>query len=104
MIKANSLNGERYRVMGVDACRAGWVGIVLCAGESSAYFESEIEDLAAAAERDGPLDAIAVDMPIGLPDAGRRAADMLVRQALGPRWATVFITPVRAALGCDDYT
>ncbi len=103
MIKANPLNDERYRVMGVDACRAGWVGIVLCAGESSAYFESEIEDLAAAAERDGPLDAIAVDMPIGLPDAGRRAADMLVRQALGPRWATVFITPVRATLGCDDY-
>jgi predicted RNase H-like nuclease len=103
MIKANPMNGERYRVMGVDACRAGWVGIVLCAGESSAYVESEIEDLAAAAERDGPLDAIAVDMPIGLPDAGRRAADMLVRQALGPRWATVFITPVRAALGCDDY-
>src|SRR5258708_10389883 len=103
MIKANPMNGERYRVMGVDACRAGWVGIVLCKGESSAHVESEIEDLAAAAERDGPLDAIAVDMPIGLPDAGRRAADTLVRQALGPRWATVFITPVRAALGCDDY-
>jgi predicted RNase H-like nuclease len=92
-----------YRVMGVDACRAGWVGIVLSAGELCASFEREIEDLAAAAERDGALDAVAVDMPIGLPDAGRRAADVLARQRLGPRWASVFITPVRTALGHDDY-
>jgi len=89
--------------MGVDACRAGWVGIVLSAAELWAYFESDIENLAAAAERDGALDAIAVDMPIGLPDAGRRAADVLARRALGPRWASVFITPVRSALDCDDY-
>ena len=89
--------------MGVDACRTGWVGIVLSKSELSVYFEPDIEDLAAAAERDGALDAVAVDMPIGLPDAGRRAADVLARQALGPRWASVFITPVRTALGYDDY-
>lgn len=92
-----------YRVMGVDACRAGWVGIALSAGELSPYFQPDIEDLAAAVERVGALDAVAVDMPIGLPDAGRRAADVLARQALGPRWASVFITPVRTALECDDY-
>jgi predicted RNase H-like nuclease len=92
-----------YRVMGVDACRAGWVGIVLSAIELSAYFAPDIEDLAAAAEQDGALDAVAVDMPIGLPDSGRRTADVLARQALGPRWASVFITPVRTALAHDDY-
>src|SRR5258708_37083385 len=91
------------RVMGVDACRTGWVGIVLSKSELSVYFEPDIEDLAAGAERNGALDAVAVDMPIGLPDAGRRAADVLARQALGPRWASVFITPVRTALGYDDY-
>jgi predicted RNase H-like nuclease len=37
-------------------------------------------------------------MPIGLPDAGRRMADTLARQAVGPRRASVFVTPVRAAL------
>jgi predicted RNase H-like nuclease len=89
--------------MGVDACRAGWVGNVLSTGQLRAYFEPDIENLAAAAERDGALDAIAVDMPIGLPDAGRRAADVLARRALGPRWASVFITPVRAAMDYDDY-
>jgi len=89
--------------MGVDACRAGWVGIVLSAGELSAYFAPDIEDLAEAAERDGALDAVGIDMPIGLPDTGRRAADVLARQALGPRWASIFITPVRTALAHDDY-
>ena len=93
-----------YRVMGVDASRTGWVGIVLSADELSAYFAPDIEELAATAERDGSLDAVAVDMPIGLPDAGRRAADVQARQALGPRWASVFITPVRTALAHDDYT
>jgi len=92
-----------YRVLGVDACRAGWVGIALSADALAAYFAPEIEELAAAAERDGTLDAVAADMPIGLPDVSRRAADVLARQALGPRWASIFITPVRAALAHDDY-
>src|SRR5690242_19943512 len=100
---ADDCQVSSYRVMGVDGSRAGWVGIVLCASELSVYFDPDIEDLAAAAERDGALDVVAVDMPIGLPDTGRRAADVLARQALGPRWASVFITPVRTALDYDDY-
>jgi predicted RNase H-like nuclease len=42
-------------------------------------------------------------MPIGLPDAGRRMADTLARQAVGPRRASVFVTPVRAALEAADH-
>lgn len=42
-------------------------------------------------------------MPIGLPDAGRRQTDVLVRKLVGPRWASVFMTPVRAALAEEDY-
>jgi predicted RNase H-like nuclease len=42
-------------------------------------------------------------LPIGLPDAGRRQADVLARKPAGPRWASVFMTPVRAALEEDDY-
>ena len=42
-------------------------------------------------------------MPIGLPDAGRRQADVLARQLAGPRWASVFMTAVRAALEEVDY-
>jgi len=92
------------RVLGVDACRAGWTGIALPGdGEPAGYTAPFIQDLVAAAMADGPLDAIAIDMPIGLADAGRRQADVLARKALGPRWASIFVTPVRAALGAGGY-
>src|SRR5262249_5153727 len=47
--------------------------------------------------------AIAVDMPIGLPDATPRAADVAARRLLGPRRSSVFPAPVRATLGSPDY-
>ena len=46
---------------------------------------------------------IAIDIPIGLPDTGRRRADLLVRKDVGPRWASVFMTPVRPALEACNY-
>lgn len=91
------------RVLGVDACKAGWVGIVLSGAAVRAYFAAGISDLAEQASSSGPLDLIAVDMPIGLPDAGRRQADVLVRELVGPRRASVFMTPVRLALAEEDY-
>ncbi|SRR5581483_1114329 len=92
-----------WRVLGVDACKSGWAGIVLSDGAVDLYFATVIGDLAEQAAAGGPLDVIAIDMPIGLPDAGRRQADMLARKLAGPRWASVFMTPVRAALEEDDY-
>jgi predicted RNase H-like nuclease len=65
------------RVLGVDACKAGWAGIVLSDGAASSYFATVIGDLAEQAGTGGPLDVIAIDMPIGLPDAGGRQADVL---------------------------
>jgi predicted RNase H-like nuclease len=92
-----------YRVLGVDGCKAGWVGIVLSDGAAHPCFATAIGDLAERARVTGPLDVIAIDMPIGLPDAGRRQADVLARKLAGPRWASVFMTPVRAALEEEDY-
>ncbi len=73
-------------MLGVDACKTGWIGIALSQG---------IGDLVEDASSGGPLAVIAIDIPIGLPDTGRRQADLLVRKAVGPRWASVFVTPVR---------
>jgi predicted RNase H-like nuclease len=92
-----------YRVLGVDACKAGWAGIVLSDGAAHPCFATAIGELAEQASVAGPLDVIAVDMPIGLPDAGRRQADVLARQLAGPRWASVFMTPVRAALAEEEF-
>lgn len=91
------------RVLGVDACKAGWLGITLSDGAVRAYFAAGISGLVELASSGGPLDLIAVDMPIGLPDAGRRQADVLVRKLVGPLWASVFMTPVRPALAEEDY-
>lgn len=85
-------------MLGCDGCRAGWIGIAVASGQVAAYVSGEIGALVAAAEQDGPVDVVAVDIPIGLPDSGRRRADELARARAGPRWASVFITPVRAAV------
>jgi predicted RNase H-like nuclease len=57
----------------------------------------------AAWSRRPPLAVIAVDIPIGLPDTGRRQADILARKAVGPLWPSVFMTPVRPAMEAPDY-
>lgn len=83
------------RVIGVDACKAGWVGI---SGERRGYFGATIEELISSAEQDGPLAVVAIDIPIGLPVEVQRQADVLARRLIGKRSASVFSTPVRAAL------
>ena len=90
-------------MLGVDACKAGWIGITLAEGALSACTAAGIGDLVEEAGRAGPLAVIAIDIPIGLPDTGRRQADLLTRQAVGPRWASVFMTPVRPAVEAGDY-
>jgi predicted RNase H-like nuclease len=62
-----------------------------------------IAGLVAWASASGPVALVAVDMPIGLPDASRRRADVLARGELGPRRSSVFMTPVRAALDEDTH-
>jgi predicted RNase H-like nuclease len=91
------------RVLGVDACRSGWIGIALSGGDPQPYVAPTIRELAAQAAADGPLRVIAIDIPIGLADAGRRRADQLARGALGPRWPSLFITPVREAVQADGF-
>jgi predicted RNase H-like nuclease len=91
------------RVLGVDACRAGWVGITLSGGRADAFFAPWIRELADRAGADGPMLVIAIDIPIGLADAGRRAADVLARKELKGRWPSLFITPVRAAVEAAGY-
>lgn len=83
------------RVLGVDACKKGWVGIT---SSLRAYFGVSIDKLVAAAEADGALEVVGIDIPIGLPTACPREADRLARTLVGKRWPSVFLTPVRAAL------
>jgi predicted RNase H-like nuclease len=91
------------RVLGADACPGAWIGITLCGAEVQAYLDTEIEGLVHQATQNSPLAVVGIDMPIGLADSGVRRADVLARAAAGPRWQSVFMTPVRSALEKDDY-
>jgi len=100
--------GESYadpmpRVLGVDACPAGWVGVALGSHGVRAYVEESVADLVAVAAADGVLDAVGIDIPIGLPDEGPRAADELAMAAIGPLRSAVFTTPIRAAVLAEDH-
>ncbi len=81
-------------VLGVDGCATGWIGVVLRARGMRVVWAP---GFAALVEQAGDVDCIGVDIPIGLPDSGRRQADVLARHALGRRRSTVFDTAVRAA-------
>jgi predicted RNase H-like nuclease len=91
------------RVLGVDACRGGWVGVVLDGGPPTAHVARRFAEVVALASAAGPVAVVGVDIPVGLPRTGRRAADVLARAALGPLWSSVFLTPVRAALLAPDH-
>jgi predicted RNase H-like nuclease len=49
------------------------------------------------------VDTVAVDMPIGLLDAGPRACDVEARRRLGPRRSSVFPAPSRPMLAAATY-
>lgn len=88
-------------VLGVDACKTGWVGIAWSGIHTTPHYADTIAELADAA---GPLAVIAVDIPIGLPDRGRRRADVEARAFIRPRHSAVFMTPVRATLGVRQHS
>lgn len=91
------------RVLGVDACKAGWVGIALDDDGPQAYVAATISALVEQVRRDGELSVVGIDIPIGLPDAGRRSADVLAKAAIGSLRSSVFMTPVRPALEAPDH-
>jgi predicted RNase H-like nuclease len=88
-------------VVGVDACRGGWIAIVL----NDRRFADSLfaPTFAGLLERVADAAAIGVDIPIGLPKDGTRAADAEARAFVGPRRSSVFATPPRAALAAATY-
>ena len=95
----SALDAGGRTIAGVDGCKAGWIVVTLAPGGQplaaifrtfAALFDSLPGDA-----------AIAVDMPIGLPEItrkGGRGPEMLVRPLLGARQSSVFSIPSRAAV------
>jgi len=91
------------RVLGVDGCRDGWVGVAPDPDGPRGYVAAGLPTLLHRAEADGPVLRVGIDIPLGLADAGWRDADLLAASLLGRRRASIFRTPVRAALTAPDH-
>jgi predicted RNase H-like nuclease len=81
-------------VVGMDACKGGWVAVALRDG---AFAEAREVALASEALEAWPdLVVLAIDIPIGLPDeivAYPRLADVAAAAFVGPRRSSVFRMP-----------
>jgi predicted RNase H-like nuclease len=92
-------------VLGADGCRGGaWiVAMIDGEGELSWHAAADTQELLDLAD-EYEADAVAVDVPIGLPSLGaRRMCDDLARRRLGGRRSSVFAAPPREVLGCATY-
>lgn len=91
-------------VVGVDGCKGGWVAVTrtLSSGRSKVSLWRRFDLLL---EQLGPgAAAIMVDMPIGMPDHGKRACETLARKRLAPkRHSSVFASPARPMISFDTY-
>jgi len=101
MTQAKSVNREFW---GVDGCAAGWILARKTRNVGEPAFSVHADWQTLVNEAAGTTPLIAVDMPIGLSDFGRRACDVLARQHLGrPRASSVFAPPRRPMLHFASY-
>ncbi len=87
---------------GVDGCSAGWIRVArnTRSGEVRVDLLRDVDEIASAPPRPR---VVAIDMPIGLPDAHDRACDREARARLGARRSSVFPVPIRATLAAASY-
>jgi predicted RNase H-like nuclease len=81
--------------LGLDGCASGWVAVLLVDG---AVDRVEVVPGVAVALRWADVDAVGIDIPIGLFDAAAREADVAARRRLPGRASTVFNAPPKAAV------
>ena len=99
------------RVVGVDACRGGWVAVSLAARPSAAggpdvtvALGPSLPDLLAPLLAADDSTVVGIDMPLGLLGAGWREADRAARRLLGPRRSSVFSIPPRPVWAEASYS
>ncbi len=85
-------------IAGVDGCRAGWFRVAFEPDTQALGFRivAHAHELMT---RPPEPSVIGIDMPIGLPECGRRDCDAQARARLGPRRSSVFPAPIRGAVG-----
>lgn len=96
---------EALLVLGADGGKGGgWaVAMIDGEGELSWHWAADTASLLELAD-EYDADAVALDVPIGLPAlGGRRTCDALSRVRLGARSSSVFSAPPREVIACGSY-
>jgi predicted RNase H-like nuclease len=86
---------------GADGCRKGWICVLRDPG--GAIASRLFETARALLDQDPRPALLAIDVPIGLPDAGPRLCDLQARRRLGPRASSVFPAPIRPLLAAASW-
>jgi predicted RNase H-like nuclease len=73
------------RALGLDGYARGWVAVLLDGDIRELSFHPDI-----AGALSGRFDRVGIDIPIGMPDDGTRACDLLARGKLRPHASRVF--------------
>lgn len=101
----SAARGQGYRTMrvvGVDGCPGGWVGITWDT-EAGTLTPVVYRSFAELVERTADAAAVGVDIPIGLHEGRPRGADGAARAFIGPRRSSVFPAPDRRLIGGGTY-
>jgi predicted RNase H-like nuclease len=91
------------RVLGVDGARGGWVAVMVDTEDSAGEDVTWLRFTTIAQALALDVDAVAIDMPIGLPRVGRRSCDLLAKRVLGRAHPRVFLAPPRDVLAATSY-
>jgi predicted RNase H-like nuclease len=93
---------QPQRWIGIDGCKSGWFAFELRNGAYRFDCYADLRELFVTLDW---RSRVFIDMPIGLQGNGPsgRDCDRGARAVLGPRRASVFATPSRAALNASDY-
>lgn len=98
LVSKSNLSTSGRSFAGIDGCSTGWV-MVRC--EENGRFEKPV--IVDTLNEIPPTDSILIDIPIGLPDQGRRKCDLSARKALGnPRCRSVFTGARRPLLDMEN--
>ena len=87
--------------VGIDACKRGWIVVELSGDDVVVHHLRQLSELQIKVPG---AEIVGIDMPIGLPEQGRRAADDAAKQILHKRSSSVFYVPVRAVLEASTHS
>ena len=93
-----SKKSKTLKIAGVDGCKAGWVMVFEEDGNLGVRLLPRLSQLFQTR-----WNMVMIDIPIGLSENGRRLCDLLARQWLGRKRASIFFAPTRTQLPALDY-